>query len=81
MAAASLARLFELRTLKIEEAQIAYAIVVLDCRNDVIYLPHFGAIGPYDDGQGWPDVQRLPHWCSGSTVKSQIQAAWTNDTW
>ena len=24
----------------------------------------------------WPDVQCLPHWCTGVAVKSQIEATW-----
>jgi hypothetical protein len=31
-------------------------------------------MAPYDNGQGWPDVQHLLNWCSGFTVESQIQA-------
>jgi hypothetical protein len=56
------------------EIDSTYAIVALECRNDVILVPHFVAIDHHDDRQGWPDVQCLSHWCSGSAIKSQIQA-------
>jgi len=25
---------------------------------------------------GWPDIQQLAHWCSGSVENSQVQATW-----
>ena len=43
------------------DKQFRYAIVVFECRNDVTVDPRIGAIDLYDDGQQWPDVQRLPH--------------------
>jgi hypothetical protein len=45
-----------------------YAIVVLECRDNITHIPHFVAINLYDDGQGWPSVQGLLHYSSWGRI-------------
>ena len=52
-----------LRIWKADEIELTYAVVVLECCNDVVHEPRFG-IAPYDNGKGWPDTS-LAFWpCS-----------------
>jgi len=53
-----------------------YAVVVLKYRNDVIQAPRLVARLPYNDRQGWPDGQCLPHHRVIGAEKSEIQATW-----
>src|ERR1700755_1068676 len=68
--------LFQLGTWNIQEIDFAYAVVVLESLNDVIQTPRLVARLPYDDRQGWPDGQRLPHRCSVREEEPKIQAMW-----
>jgi hypothetical protein len=78
MAAALFPRLFpsaNLERCQLDEGQFVYAIIVLECHDDVIHAPRNGprfvVMGNYDNGQRWPDAQFLPYWCGGSAIKSQ----------
>jgi hypothetical protein len=58
------------------ERALRDAISVLGCRKDVIHAPRFIVIEVYDNGQQWPDIPCLPHWCSGCAIESRIRSAW-----
>ena len=74
MAVAMLQGLFRFRTWNIENDQFTYPVVELECRNDITVVPRVDAIDLHDYGKRRPDVQHVPHWCSGFAAKSQIKA-------
>ena len=51
-------------------------IGALERRNDIDHASSWVARGFYDERQGWPDIQHVPHWCSGRTEKLQIEVTW-----
>ena len=64
----------QLWTWNIVEIQLAHTIVVFERCDDGIHAPIFVAIAAHDNRQQRPDIQRLPHWCSGFAVESLIEA-------
>lgn len=66
--------LFHLPTCKTEETDFTNAIIVLECRNDVIHVQNWQVVFLYDDGKGWPDIQHFPHRCCGTTNEIQCIA-------
>ena len=67
---------FQIRTRGALKADLAHTIAVLGCGNDVVRV--FCPVGVVavlnDEGQGGPDIQRVPRGCSGCANELQVQA-------
>src|SRR6266403_2422427 len=63
----------QLGDVNVQQLDSTDSVVALKCRDDVIHAPFFVVISRYDDRQGWPDVECLPHARFGCAVKSEIQ--------